>query len=247
MSTSKKFTKSIEWLERARKVIPSATQTYSKGHKYYCEGSAPNFYLSAKGSKLFDVDGNAYLDWCMGLGASILGYGARSAYYLDGGTSLPSRKEVELAEKLVDIIPSAQKVRFLKTGSGACAAAVKVARAFTGNRFIISIGYHGWHEMFTPDCAGSQHVKELTIPCKYGDIDHLKALFQTYRSGIAAVIMEPVQYDDPPLGYLEEVRSLCNGIWTLLIFDEVVTGFRLAVQEVIVWLKGFSVFRETVL
>ena len=130
-----------------------------------------------------------------------------------------------LAEKLIEHFP-VDKVRFLKTGSEATSAAVKIARAYTGKRAILCCGYHGWHEWYnhiTPKNKGCS--KSETYSFKYNDIASLRALFRRHNS-VAAVIMEPYVYEEPAVDFLQEIRRTCDQNKALLIFDEVVTGFR---------------------
>ena len=149
---------SNDLLEKGKTLIPGATQTYSKGHEFFPE-VYPKYLQEGLGSHVRDVDGNEYIDFIMGLGAITLGYkndevDKTITYQLmTGGISfsLPHPLEVDLAQKLVDLIPCAQMVRFTKTGSEACSAAVKLARAYTHMKHIAYWGYHGWHDWYSVD------------------------------------------------------------------------------------------------
>ena len=238
---SSRFPKSTEWLARAKKIIPSASQTYSKGYKYYCEGAAPAFLDRGLGAHVWDVDGNEYIDTVLGLGAVTIGYhdpeiNEAIQKQLEKGISftLPNTLEVKLAEKLVKILPAAGMVRFVKNGSDATSAAVRLARAFTGRDLVLSYGYHGWHDWFigiTENNRGvPKSVQALTLDFPYNNLEAFQKLLDQYRGKIAAVIMEPVQLELPNPGYLESIRELTRKNGIVLIFDEVVTGFRYALN-----------------
>jgi glutamate-1-semialdehyde 2,1-aminomutase len=233
------FVRSTELLARAKKVIPSASQTYSKSYRYYCEGAAPAFIERGEGCRLWDVDGNCYIDYLLALGPVTLGYcdpivDAAIERQLRKGIvfSQSSPLEVELAEKLVNIIPSAEMVRFVKNGSDATSAAVRLARAYTGRDLILSCGYHGMQDWYIGASENNlgvpMAVQSLINTFPYNDAAALDAMLQDYSGQVAAVIMEPVRTEEPQPGYLEKVRALVDSHGALLIFDEVVTGFRVA-------------------
>ena len=232
-----KFTKSLEYLNRAERIIPIASQTFSKSPKYYPIGASPLFIEKGLGSHVFDIDGNEYVDWVCGLGPITLGYHYPAVdnaviEQLNKGIifTQPSPLETELAEKLVEIIPCAEMVRFLKTGSEACQAAVRIARAYTNREKICSWGYHGWHSEFsviTERPKGiPQSFSDYILPFAYNDIDSLKEQLDKHPGEVAAVIMEPVIATPPKKGYFEELQKLCKVYDILLIWDEVVTGMR---------------------
>lgn len=224
---------------RALELIPSATQTYSKAPFRFVQGVSPVFLERGRGCRVWDVDGNEFLDFTLALGPMILGYGdpdvqaAVEAQLADGPIfTLAHPLEIEVAERLVAIIPCAEMVRFGKNGSDATAGAVRVARAFTGRDVIACCGYHGWQDWFigtTPRNAGvPEAVRALTRPFAYNDLAGLERVFDENRDRVAAVIMEPVMADPPRPGFLESVRDLAHEHGSLLIFDEVLTGFRVA-------------------
>jgi glutamate-1-semialdehyde 2,1-aminomutase len=146
--------------------------------------------------------------------------------------SLGHRLEVEVAETLVDMVPGAEMVRFIKTGSEATTAAVRLARAATGREHIAMCGYHGWHDWCightTRNAGVPVAVRHLTHQWTYNDVGSLRAVFDAHPGQVAAVIMEPVGVDAPLPGFLESVLTLAHEHGALLIFDEVITGFRLA-------------------
>jgi glutamate-1-semialdehyde aminotransferase/spore coat polysaccharide biosynthesis protein SpsF (cytidylyltransferase family) len=224
------------WLERAEKVIPGCAQTFSKGYTQYVQGAAPIFLQRGKGCRVWDVDGNEYIDYVQGLLPNILGYAhsevnAAAAAQLDEGHSfsLPHPLEVQLAERLTRLIPCAEMVRFGKNGSDATSGAVRAARAFTGRERIACCGYHGWQDWYigsTTRSAGvPAAVRSLTHPFVYNDLDSLERLFREHSGGFAAVIMEPVNFVEPAPGFLAGVKSLAQEHGALLIFDEICSGF----------------------
>jgi glutamate-1-semialdehyde aminotransferase len=226
-------------LERAHRVLPGITQTYSKAPDQHVEGVYPVFLERGEGCRVTDLDGNVYIDYPCALGPMILGYGdpevdAAAAQRVYAGTcfSLGHRLEVDVAEALVEMVPGAEMVRFLKTGSEATTAAVRLARAATGRDHVAMCGYHGWHDWcigHTTRSAGVPiAVRELTHQWKYNNLDSLRAVFSAHPGEVAAVVMEPVGVEPPTPGFLEGVRALVDEHGAALIFDEVITGFRLA-------------------
>lgn len=228
--------KSSYWLERADKVIPGGAQTYSKSWRHHIRGVTPIFLDKGKGSVVTDVDGNEYVDLIQGLLPNILGYANdevdRAAYQIacNGHSfSLPHPIEVELAERLCNLIPCAEMVRFGKNGSDATAGAVRVARAYTGREHVAVCGYHGWQDWFigtTSRSAGvPQAVKELAHTFPYDDIKALEDLLSDSDKKFAAVIMEPVSFNWPSEGYLKKLKEIVHKHGALLIFDEICSGF----------------------
>ncbi|MDD4611358.1 MAG: aminotransferase class III-fold pyridoxal phosphate-dependent enzyme [Patescibacteria group bacterium] len=235
-----KFDKSKALLKEAKKLMPNASQTLSKGYKMFIEGDFPLFVSRGKGCYIWDVDGNKYIDYTCALAPIIIGYshdGINKAIIkqlYDGITySLPHKIETELAKRLVEIIPCADMVRFAKNGMDVTSAAVRIARAYTGKDIILRSGYHGGQDWY----LASQPPQDLGVPevlkkyidvFKYNDVKDLKAKIAKHKNKIAAVIMEPVPMEDPKKGYLETVRKITRQNGILLIFDEIVTGFRMA-------------------
>ena len=235
------FDKSNELLDKAEKIIPLATQTFSKASNYFPVGSSPLFLERGQGSHVWDIDGNEYVDFVCGLGPITLGYHypvtdlAIKRQLKKGITfSQPSPLEYELAKQLTEIIPCAEMVRFLKTGSEACQAAIRIARAYSGKmgysaRFNIAYrGYHGWHDWYSVTTERSKGIPlslgEYMQEFNYNKIQSLQNVFD--KQNVAAVIMEPMIVEPPNDGFLQEVRTLCDKYKSLLIFDETVTGFR---------------------
>ena len=236
----RRFDRSQEWLARARRVVPGASQTLSKGASMFVEGAYPVFLERGAGCRVWDVDGNEYVDYILGLASITLGYAYPAvteavARQLARGSifSLPHPLEVEVAERLRDLIPCAEMARFVKTGSEADAAAVRVARAATGRDVIVYCGYMGWHEWYaitTPRSKGiPKDFARLIAPFEYNDLGSLERALDEHHGRVAAVFMEPVLLDAPAPGFLAGVKAAAHRHGALLIFDEIVSGFRWAV------------------
>jgi glutamate-1-semialdehyde aminotransferase len=172
----------------------------------------------------------------MGIGPISLGYAYEKVdnairEQLDKGItfSLMHRLELEVAEKLHEIIPNAESVRISKQGADVCSAAVRIARAFTKRNKVAVCGYHGWHDWYigttTRDAGIPQAIKDLTVSIKYNDIESVKAIM---TDDLACVIIEPIVFEAPKNDFLKELYEVCKANGTLLIFDEMWTGFRLA-------------------
>lgn len=227
----------MSYRDRALRLIPSATQTYSKSHTRFPAGS-PETIRSGEGAYITDDSGREWLDCVSGLGSVILGHNdhdvtmAAVNQAMEGvAFPLPTTLELDLAERIVDYIPSAQMVRFAKNGADACAAAVRIARAVTGRDRVASCGYHGYPD-YTIAHQNPRGVPEYAkwglsiVP--YNNLDKMEAAFRVDEP--ACVIMEPIVATNPvePLpGYLAGVRALCDKYGALLIFDEVVTFGRM--------------------
>ena len=233
------FRSTRELLRRAEKTIPLGSQTFSKSRIQYPEGQAPLFLSYGQGGRVWDVDGNEYVDLVSGLLPLTLGYRDPDVdlairRQLDNGISfsLATELEAELAERLVDIVPCAEMVRFGKNGSDATSAAVRLARAFTGRDRLAVCGYHGWRDWYigttTRDKGVPGAVAELSHSFPYNDLEALDALLARHPREFAAVVMEPMNVTEPGPGYLAGVRDLVHGHGALLVFDEIITGFRFA-------------------
>jgi len=233
----KKFKKSNILYERSLKSIPLASQTFSKSALNYPLGASPLFFEKGHGAYVWDYDGNKYIDYVLGLFPIILGYcdpdvDEAIRCQIDNGIifSMPSDLEVQLAEKLIKLIPCAEMVRFGKNGSDATSAAIRLARAYTGRDKIAVCGYHGWHDWYigttTRSLGVPKSVKDLSSKFIFNDLDSLESLLKSDTTSFAAVILEPTGAYEPKNNFLEGVRDLCDRYGVVLIFDEIVTGFR---------------------
>ena len=222
---------------RAEQSIPLGSQTFSKSRLCFPYGAAPLFIERGQGAKVWDVDGNEYLDFASGLLAISLGYcdadvnqAVLEQLNLGSIFSLPHRLETEVAEQLIELIPCAEMVRFGKNGTDATSACIRLSRAITGRERVAVCGYHGWQDWYigsttrhlgVPEC-----VRELTHRFDYNDLASLQALFAAHPGEFAAVILEPMNVTWPTPEFLPGLRQLCDEQGTLLIFDETITGFR---------------------
>ena len=232
-----RYNKSEEMLQRAMLTIPLGAQTFSKSLTQFPRGISPFFAERGEGAWLYDVDGNRYADFLNGLASITLGYNDPDVNnavreQLDRGSifSLSSCLEFEVAERIVEMVPCAEMVRFGKNGSDATSGAVRLARAYTGKDYIFICGYHGWHDWYigatTKDLGVPKATKELTKRFDYNDISSLQKLFDEYKENVAGVILEPISFDEPKDNFLEQVKELTHQNNAVLIFDEVVSGFR---------------------
>lgn len=235
----KTFKKSEEFLKIVSKIIPLGSQTFSKSHTQYPHGVSPFYIERGMGSQVWDIDGNQYTDFVNALAAVTLGYqdpdvDAAVMVQLKKGVSftLPHRLEYEVAERIVDMVPCAEMVRFGKNGSDATAGTIRLARAFTGRDHVAVCGYHGWQDWYIGSTARNLGVplatQALTHKFFYNDLSSLEKLFLEYQNNIAAVILEPMNVEFPKDNFLEKVQALSQKYGAVLIFDEVITGFRFA-------------------
>jgi glutamate-1-semialdehyde aminotransferase len=224
-----KLYNNIELNREAHEHIADGALTNSKRPASLVKGVYPTHIERGYGSTLFDVDGNRFTDFICGLGTNLFGYAnpaissAVTRAMMSGGSvfSLGSREEVVFARRIKEVFPFLDLVRFLKTGSEGCSAAVRIARAFTGREWILSDGYHGWHDAFTsitPPAYGVPINQYVTND--FRDEDHL--------GDFAAVIIEPVTIDmsEDRRALLQQLREDCTATGTLLIFDETITAYR---------------------
>ncbi len=243
---------STEWFDRAQHSIPGGVN--SPVRAFFSVGQSPRFIARGRGSHLWDEEGREYIDFVGSWGPLILGHAhpvvqeaivkAAEAGWTYGA---PTTGEVELAEQICRLVPSVEKVRLVSSGTEAVMTAIRLARAFTGRDRIIKMDgcYHGHSDgllvqagsgLLTNGLPASAGVPDayarLTLSCPYNDTDTLETLFQQFPGQVAAVIVEPVAANMgvvPPMpGYLATLRSLTQTNGALLIFDEVITGFRLA-------------------
>lgn len=231
--------RSHAWWRRAERVIPLGTQTLSKSPTQFVQGATPIFLQRGSGAHVWDVDGNEFIDYPMALGPVLLGYAEPSVDEAirrqlgDGITfTLMHPLEVEVAERIVRMCPGVEAVRFGKTGSDALSAAVRAARAITGRDGVLVGGYHGWHDWYvgstTRDLGVPGAVKDLTFAFPFGDTEALGERLETALVPIAAVVLEPSGLEVPAPGYLQSVIDIAHDHGALVVFDEIIVGFRLA-------------------
>jgi glutamate-1-semialdehyde 2,1-aminomutase len=243
------MTKSERLFAKAKTLIPGGVNSPVRAFSPY-----PFFTKCAKGSRLVDVDGNEYIDYCMGYGPLILGHAHPHVVravreQLENGTlfGTPSEQEVELAELICKLVPSAEMVRLVTTGAEATMSAIRVARGFTRKKKIVKFEgcYHGAHDcvlvkagsgattLGMPDSLGiPEETTRNTIVVPYNDVEKFEKAVKREKENLAAVIVEPVIGNIgvvlPKEGFLETLRELTAKYGVVLIFDEVITGFRLA-------------------
>lgn len=229
----------MNYSERLNNVIPGGCHTYSRGDDQYPE-NAPQIFGRGEGAYLYTPDGKRFLDYGMALRAVTLGYAnkevddAAIAEILKGNNlTRASVTELKAAELFVSLFPSVDMVKFAKNGSNVTTAATKIARAYTGRKYIarcLDHPFFSFDDWFIGDTALKRGIPEeyhsLTVNFKYDDIESLRACFDRHPGEIAGVIMEPATGAHPSAGYLQRVKELCHKNGTLLIFDEMITGFR---------------------
>jgi len=236
---SRDFSGSRAFQAKAHRLIPGGAHTYAKGDDQYPE-QAPAFIVRGKGCRVWDVDGNEFIEYGMGLRAVTLGHAfgpvVEAAYrqmQLGINFTRPAKIEVDLAEAFLDVIDGADMVKFAKNGSDVTTAAVKLARAYTGRDLIAICCDHpffstdDWFIATTEMNAGIPYVvSEMTLKFHYNDLESLRELFDQYPGRIACVMMEAEAATPPIPGYLNQVKGLCEERGTVLVFDEMITGFR---------------------
>lgn len=234
-----RFSKSMQHLLRAERTIPLGSQTFSKSRTQYPVGISPLYATKAKGAQIWDLDGNKYIDLVSALASVTLGYGDKKVekavakqLKLGVSMSLPGVLEAEVAELIVEMVPSAEMVRFGKNGSDATSAAIRLARAYTGRDHIVVCGYHGWQDWYIGSTTRNKGVPDsvsaLTHKFDFNDIESLTSILNEFDGKIAAVILEPMNVVYPEPGFLESVQEVTRKAGALLIFDETITGFRFA-------------------
>jgi glutamate-1-semialdehyde aminotransferase len=241
MPGHRSFDRSLELYARAYELIPGGSQTNSKRPTAYAYGAFPIYAQDAEGARIQDVDGNWYVDYILGLGPITLGYCypevdeaireqlGRGIIY-----GLLSPLEVEVAERVCEMVPCAEMVRFLKGGAEVTGAAARIARAYTGREVILNNGYRGWVDGWGAQYSGP----EKGVPgCLAGVIDgwdrydlgSLEAKLQEHEGQVAMVSIDPASGGSTvPEGFHQGVRELCDRYGALLMYDEIVTGFRMA-------------------
>lgn len=234
------FKKSDELIEKAQNLIPAGCHTYSKGPDQ-SPLLGPKVMSHGKGAHVWDVDGNEYIDWAMGLTAVSLGHAFEPITKavraeLDKGVNFqcPSYIEAELAELFLECVPTADMVKFAKNGSTVTTGALKLARAHTGRKYVAFCEDHGffsyddWY-MGKRVCSSGvpDEISALSLTFKYNDIASVEKLFNEYPDQIAGLILEPMEFDFPSDNFLHKVQDLCKKNGTIFILDEMITGLKL--------------------
>ena len=247
-----RYERSSALFAQAKQLIPGGVNSPVRAFK--AVGGTPIFIQNAKGAYLFDEDGNQYIDFISSWGPLILGHGYKPVVQAvqnqaEKGTSygIPTELETKIAELAITMAPNIDKIRFVNSGTEACMSAVRLARGFTGREKIIKFSgcYHGHSDAFliqagsgavtfgSPNSPGvTQGTAKDTLLATYNNVDSVTQLFKANPDEIAAIIIEPVAGNmgciPPEAGFLESLRYLCDQNGAVLIFDEVMTGFRLA-------------------
>lgn len=245
--------KSQELYKKAKEIIPGGTQLLSKRPEMFGVDNWPSYYIKAKGCEVWDLDGKKYKDFSyMGIGANVLGYAdddinnaVKEAIDNSSMCTLNAPEEVELAEKLCEIHPWADMVRYAKSGGESASIAIRIARAKTKKDIILFCGYHGWHDWYLASNLGDENnleghllpglnpmgvpkgLKGTSFPFVYNDKRAFDELIEKHNGKIAAVIMEPLRNNYPKDNFLEHIRETTKQKEIILIFDEISAGFRL--------------------
>jgi len=245
--------KSQELYKKAKTLIPGGTQLLSKRPEMFAPNIWPSYYAKAKGCEVWDLDDKKYKDFSyMGIGANILGYAdedvnnaVKNAVDDSNMCTLNAPEEVELAEKLCEIHPWADMVRYAKSGGESATIAIRIARACTKKDIVLFCGYHGWHDWYLASNLGDENnleghllpglsplgvpkgLKGTSFPFAYNDKKVFDELIEKYDGKIATVIMEPLRNTYPSKGFLEHIRKVTQDKNIVLIFDEISAGFRL--------------------
>lgn len=237
----KKYVKSEAALETGKKYIPGGV-IGTRRPENFVPGAYPLYVTEGKGSHFFDIDGNEYIDFLAGFGPVLLGHAyevvdnaaierIRKGFCFD----LSQEIQNELAQKVIKMIPCAEKVIFVLSGSDATTAAIRLARTYTGRDKIMKCGYTGWHDWSVPVAVGiPAKAREDVISFEYNNIASVEQTLDKYKGQVAAVIITPLGHEYahpiefPKDGFLQKLRELTKAHGTMLIFDEIRTGFRLA-------------------
>lgn len=233
------FTRGRALARRARELIPGGAHTYAKGDDQYPD-RAPPFIARGSGCRVWDLDGNEFIEFAMGLRSVTLGHAfpavvQAAARHLPLGSNFnrPAPIEVECAELLHELIPCAEMVKFCKNGSDALDGAVRLSRAYTGRDLVAICTDHpffsvsDWFIGTTPMPAGiPAQTRALTLGFRYNDLASVQSLFDRHPGRIACVVLEPARLDEPAPGFLEGLQALCRREGAVLVFDEMITGFR---------------------
>ena len=268
------ISKSTDLYKEAEQFLAGPTMLLSKKPSLYAPDCWPAYYRRAWGSQVEDLDGNVFVDFMGDVGATLLGradpdVNAAVHQAVDSGNFCLQNcpLDIELAKTLTEIIPSAELVRFVRGGGDADAVAIRIARGYTGKDLVAFCGYHGWHDWYLAANLGDsttldghllpgllpvgvpKQLRGTAIPFEYNNVDSLKELLESKPGQFGAIIMETTRYNPPADGFLQGVRELADEHGAVLIFDEVVTGFRMALggaQEYFDVKPDISTFAKTI-
>ena len=225
------------WRDRAGDVIPGGASTGSKRPAALygdAAGGGPTHYTRASGCVITTPGGRTLIDCTMALGSVAIGYADETitrsvlqAAALGNVSGLSHTSEVDIADRLCDIIPCAEQVRFLKTGAEAVSAAVRIARTYTGKGHVVASGYFGWHDWANDEPGIPPSARADVTRVAFDDITALEAACQRAGSDLAAIVLEPVVERLPSREWLDAARRLADASGAVLVFDEIKTGFRL--------------------
>ena len=236
------LTRSLELFEKAKTLVPGGVLGIRRPYNFV-EGEYPIFFESGKGGRMWDVDGNEYIDFLCAYGPIIIGHREEE---IDEAVikqtrekgfcfSLTQRYQNQLAEKINELIPCAEMTIFVKTGSGAILTAIRLARAHTERIKIMRCGFHGWHDWCVEVKGGiPEKLYEDVHEFHYNDLDEFESLMKKYGDQTAAITLTPFGHplvermQKPKPGFLEGVRELATKYGTVLNFDEIRTGFRIS-------------------
>jgi glutamate-1-semialdehyde 2,1-aminomutase len=239
--------------KRACQLIPGGTQLLSKRPEMFAPDVWPAYYSRAKGSRVWDIDDNEYLDMSiMGIGANVLGYADEdvdeavvNAIGRGVSSSLNCPEEVELAELLMELHPWAGMVRYTRSGGEAMAVAIRIARASTKRDVVLFSGYHGWSDWYLAANLGDKDgldgqlmpglepngvprsLSGTALPFHFNDIENLRSVIKGRETKIAAIVVEPARGEEAPKEYLNLLKEIAFEIGAVLIFDEITSGFRM--------------------
>ncbi|KAF0093259.1 MAG: Aminotransferase class III superfamily [Puniceicoccaceae bacterium 5H] len=225
-------------LTRALRSIPWGTQTNAKRVDRDHIPSRPPFIERARGCRMWDLDGREYIDYRAALGPIVLGYCHEEVdtavrRQMERGTlfSMASPLEVEAAEAILNTLGWADQIRFMKTGADVCACCLRIARSHTQRDHVLVSGYHGYHDWFAlgwPNHGVPHLLEQLVHEIAYDDIPAMERVFAEYGPELAAAVVVPLEWHlEPSPAYLQRLRELCNHYGVALVFDEILTGFRL--------------------
>lgn len=248
-----KINSGIDLWKKAKQLIPGGNQLLSKRTEMFLPDAWPSYYEKAKGVEVWDLDGNKYYDMSiMGIGSCVLGYAndavdkaVKKAIDRGSMSTLNCYEEVELAQKLIELHPWGEMVRFARTGGEANAIAIRIARAYSKKDKIAFCGYHGWHDWYLSSNLADEssldeqllpglksvgvprNLKNTSLPFNYGKFDELSQIFQDNPGQIGVIIMEVEKSKKIDVEFLKAVRQLADQNGAVLIFDEISSGFRI--------------------